>query len=228
MGPPPLLQPRTTIAAPRRVGARARKQAAPPALVSLTRLVLRPQVAHLQPAFHDKAVPAAKAAIKVRNEGGPGGEGLQGHGHTHPHWRVLSAGSWGARGRAIPACPTRTRPSPPFPPSPQASLNGLSDEVARHKLAVGDALEALLRAADERIAAAAATAAAAGGSAAAAGGEAGEGMGSLPLPAGGVPAPGPGRGSGARSPELEALYWERLGLLRTWTGLAIPPRADVR
>ncbi|KXZ50434.1 hypothetical protein GPECTOR_16g608 [Gonium pectorale] len=125
-----------------------------------------PHVAHLQPAFHEKAVAGARTAIKV-------------------------------------------------------TLNGLGEEVLRHKVAVGDALEEAIRELDGRIAAEQERLLAAGGSS---GGE----WFSPPGPAGGVPAVGPGPAAPVRSAGLEALYWERLGLLRQWTGLGVPNRATIR
>ncbi|EFJ46991.1 hypothetical protein VOLCADRAFT_92519 [Volvox carteri f. nagariensis] len=47
-------------------------------------------------------------------------------------------------------------------------------------------------------------------------------------PAGGVPAPNPGAPAAVRSATLEQLYWDRLCVLRTWTALGIPNRADIR
>ncbi len=107
---------------------------------------------------------------------------------------------------------------------PQASLNGLLDEVARHKVAAGDALEASIRRLDDRIAAEQQGLAAAGSANESAAALAGF----FAPPAGGVPQVGPGPATTLRSPVLESLYWERLGVLRTWTGLGIPTRADIR
>ncbi len=111
----------------------------------------------------------------------------------------------------------------------QAQLNTLLDEVQRHKVAVGDALEAQVRDIDAQAAAVQ---------------EAhlrdnqqqqqqqGDDGGVLAAvfgrTAGGVPAPGPGPAAKVRSPALEQLYWDRLCVLRTWTGLGIPTRADIR
>ncbi|KAG2486036.1 hypothetical protein HYH03_015243 [Edaphochlamys debaryana] len=117
----------------------------------------------------------------------------------------------------------------------KTSLNSLSDEVVRHKVAAGDALEATIRSLDEQVAAEQARVA----SVQAEGGEADPGAAAaaaaaaalaafLAPPAGGVPAVGPGEAASVRSPLLEELYWERLCVLRTWTGLGIPTRADIR
>lgn len=97
--------------------------------------------------------------------------------------------------------------------------------MQRHKVAVGDALEAQVRDIDAQVAAVqeahlrdSPQHGDDGGVLAAVFGRS----------AGGVPAPGPGPAAKVRSPALEQLYWDRLCVLRTWTGLGIPTRADIR
>lgn len=122
---------------------------------------------------------------------------------------------------------SHTRSDTPLRSHTQAALNTLLDEVHRHKVAAGDALEANIRSLDSRIEAAQADAQA-NQEPAAAEAAAAAGLALFAPAAGGVPAPGPGPAARARSAELEQLYWERLCVLRTWTGLGIPTRADVR